>query len=434
LTVWPRYDKTAADEKLPPGVQGTLAEARMKAALRALVCLAAFCALSAVSSNAHAYAWMIRHGFAECGGCHVDPMGGETLTGMGRVAGQTLLSSDFGGQSPSNAAMFMFGLKEPDAVRLGGSFRALSIYDFDTNNPRVFPMQMDFYGAVSAGRFVLGASLGASHASARYEHSSKAKLVGNVADEGFILVSRNHWLGYRVTDDLMIRLGRINLPFGVRTPDHTMWARSETQTDRESDQQHGVSVVYSSGRFRGELMGTPGNFQMPLKYLTYGYSGYLEYSIDTDLAVGVSSLLLNAIKELYSVTDNSVGQRSRLRQAHGVTGRYTPFKELVLLAEANVLKRTGSSIGYVGFATADLEPFRGLHLALSGEFLNRGELNSEFLGQSTRQPEGPGRGQTRLGLWSTINWFLFPHLDLRVDLVTRQRRPAMLQTQLHFYL
>jgi len=407
----------------------------MKAVVRALFCVAAFCALSACSRSAHAYAWMIRHGFAECGGCHIDPMGGETLTGMGRVTGQTLLASDFGGKQPSNAAMFLYGIQEPDDVRLGGSFRALSIYQFNTNNPRVFPMQMDFYGAVSAGRFVLGASIGASHASARYEHSSKAKLIGNVEDEGFIMVSRNHWLGYKITDDLMVRAGRINLPFGMRTPDHTMWARAETQTDRESDQMHGVSVVYSSHRFRGELMFTPGNFQVPSKYLTYGYSGYLEYSLDTNATIGVSSLLMQARREIYAVEDQVAGQRSVLRQAHGLTGRYTPFKPLVFLAEADMIKRTGSSVGYVGFGTADVEPLRGLHLALTGEFLNRGELDSEDLGEGgVRQPDGPGRGETRFGLWNTINWFLLPHVDLRVDLVLRQDRPTVLQSQIHFYL
>jgi hypothetical protein len=416
-----------------PGTQDR-SQSRTKAVLRALLCLVAFCTLNTFSRSAHAYAWMIRHGYAECGGCHIDPMGGETLTGMGRVMGQTLMASDFGGKSPSNAAMFLYGVKEPDDVRLGGSFRALSIYDFRANNPRVFPMQMDLYGAVSAGRFVMGASIGASRASGRYEHSSKARLLGTVEDGAFLLVSRNHWLGYKLTDDLMVRAGRINLPFGIRTPDHTLWARAETMTDRESDQQHGVSVVYSSGRFRGELLGTPGNFQIPAKYLTYGYSGYLEYSIDTDLAVGVSSLLLNARREIFTVDDVVEGQRSILRQAHGVTARYVPFKELVILAEADALKRTGSALGYVGFATADLEPLRGLHLALTGEVLNRGELNPENLGETSRQPEGPGRGDTRYGLWSTLNWFLLPHLDLRVDLVLRERRPGMLQTQLHFYL
>jgi hypothetical protein len=44
-----------------------------------------------------------------------------------------------------------------------------------------------------------------------------------------------------------------------------------------------------------------------------------------------------------------------------------------------MLKRTGAGIGYVGFATFDLEPLRGLHLALTGEVLNRGKPNAEVL-------------------------------------------------------
>ena len=85
-------------------------------------------------------------------------------------------------------------------------------------------------------------------------------------------------------------------------------------------------------------------------------------------------------------------------------------------------------------ATADVEPVRGLHFALTGELLNRGAPDPEDLGEGVREVTGPGRGDTRLGLWGTINWFLLPHLDLRVDLVTRQRRATMLQAQLHFYL
>src|SRR6187402_1417041 len=148
---------------------------RVSTALRTVVFLLALVGATLTSKSAHAYAWMIRHGFSECGGCHVDPMGGETLTGMGRVMGQTLMTSQYGGQTPTDAAMFLYGIPEPDNVRLGGSFRGLSIYDFDTNNPRVFPMQMDLYGAAFAGNFVFAASLGVSRASARYEHSSKAK-------------------------------------------------------------------------------------------------------------------------------------------------------------------------------------------------------------------------------------------------------------------
>lgn len=382
---------------------------------------------------AHAYAWMIRHGFADCSSCHIEPMGGSTLTGMGRVAGQTLMASALGGGSPSDAALFAFGVREPEGLRLGGSFRGMSIYDVDKKSVSAFPMQMDHHGAVMVDGWILAYSIGASRASKRYEHSSKAKVFGKIEDEGLIGVSRYHWLGYRLTDHLMVRAGRINLPFGIRTPDHTLWVRSETRTDQESDQQHGASLTYASGRFRGELMASIGNLQLgDAGYWEQGYSGFFEYSIAARLAVGVSSLLLSPRRELAPIPGEMIERnepRQRLiRQAHGVTARYSPFRELVLLGEMDLLDESRSGIGYVGVGTADYEPLRGLHLAITGEMLDRGAREHDL------DREGLGRGERRLGLWGTLNWFVFPHIELRVDWVMRQRRAPTLLSQLHIYL
>ncbi|HTV17408.1 MAG TPA: hypothetical protein VMG12_02020, partial [Polyangiaceae bacterium] len=241
--------------------------ARRCQASRTAVCRLAFwltlvAAQLLVVRPAHAYAWMIRHGFAECGGCHVDPMGGETLTGMGRVMGERLLAQPWSSSPPTELAEFAFGVVEPDDVRFGGSLRGMLTSDRETDRTVAFPMQTDLYGAAFFQRFTLGLSVGLSRASDRYEHASKAKLIGDVADEGLLLVSRNHWLGYAVTDQLMVRAGRINLPFGIRGPEHTAWVRSETLTDRESDQLHGVSAVYSGGALRGEVMAALGNLQV----------------------------------------------------------------------------------------------------------------------------------------------------------------------------
>ena len=377
-------------------------------------------AKSLYASPAHAYAWMIRHGYAECGGCHVDPMGGETLTGMGRVMGESRLGQPWSSAPPSDLAKFLFGVTEPDDVRLGGSVRAMSIVDLDTSRTSAFPMQADLYGAGFAGRFTLALSLGVSRASSRYEHASKARLVGDIENEGVLFVSRNHWLGYHVNDDVMLRAGRMNLPFGLRMPEHVLWIRSETQTDRESDQQHGVSVVYTAGALRGELMASLGNFQIqPDGIRERGYSGHVEYLLEPKLALGVSSLVLFAQRE------RELDQGAVVRHAHGLTARYAPWKKWVVLAEADVLKATNLDLGFVGMAMMDFEPFQALHLAATGELLNRGGAD---LGAS------PGRGDTRIGGWLSANWFFGPHLDLRVDFVMRQSRAQMLQTQLHFYL
>ena len=150
----------------------------------------------------------------------------------------------------------------------------------------------------------------------------------------------------------------------------------------------------------------------------------------------MSSTVTYQQKDPLTVRDNITSyQRAILRQAHGLTARYAPFQELVILAEADLMKKRGSGLGYVGFGTADFEPFKGVHFALTGEVLNRGKPDPEDLGAGVEySAEGPGRGETRLGVWGTINWFLLPHLDLRVDVVSRGSRATMLQSQLHFYL
>ncbi|HEX7668009.1 MAG TPA: hypothetical protein VF395_00390, partial [Polyangiaceae bacterium] len=76
------------------------------------------------SSTSQAYPWMIRHGFAKCASCHTDPMGGETLTGFGRVMSDTTLSTRWdGSKDPTKNAELFFGVEEPRALSLGGSFR-----------------------------------------------------------------------------------------------------------------------------------------------------------------------------------------------------------------------------------------------------------------------------------------------------------------------
>ena len=373
------------------------------------------------ASSAHAYPWMIRHGFAQCGSCHVDPMGGETLTGMGRVMGETLLAMPWSESTPTDAGKFLFGVTEPENLHLGGSLRVMSLTSFESAKFRTFPMQADLTGAGTVGAFTLAGSIGVSRASDRYEHSSKARVFGDVEDEHYIMVARNYWLGYRFSRGWMVRAGRLNLPFGIRTSEHTMWVRSETLTDRESDQDHGVSALYAAGRWRGEFMISLGNFQRPDDALRErGYSGHLEYLLAEDFALGVSSLVLRSEHEL-NVDDGPV-----VRQAHGLTARYVVAEPVVLLAEADLLAKTSTSLGYVGMATLDFEFLQGLHLATTGELLDRGN--------SSGVEAGLGRGKPDLGAWFTVDWFFAPHFELRTDLVLRQQRGQTLQAQLHMYL
>ncbi len=77
--------------------------------MRGLCTLALLLALT-LPLRAHAYPWMIRHHYTNCGSCHVDPSGGGILTTYGRAQSELLLAmrwhpaSAEGEVSPSRAS------------------------------------------------------------------------------------------------------------------------------------------------------------------------------------------------------------------------------------------------------------------------------------------------------------------------------------------
>lgn len=368
---------------------------------------------------------MIKHGYAKCGTCHTDPSGGETLSHMGRLQSQRLLSFRNEGEVElAESSKFLFGLiEEPDVLRLGGSYRHMFLYTARDGATaaelRNFPMQADLYGTLRAGELMLGLSLGVARGIEGSAHVRGAQINQELGD-GWIVLSRSHFIGLWLAEHTLLRVGRLNLPFGVRVPEHVLWAREATRTDRESDQQHGASLSYSGGPIHAEAMVIIGNFQVnPDRFRERGFALTFEYLIDPTLAVGVSSLLTR------TTDDRLTRERNAIRYAHGLNTRLGLSRKLSILAEVDVLKEQGRGLGYVGFVQPDFEPIQGVHLLLTGEVLNPGALE---------QVQGAaGSGDVRYGVWGSLAWFFATHFDLRVDVVSRQQAPLTVQSQLHFY-
>lgn len=370
---------------------------------------------------------MIKHGFSKCGSCHTDPAGGETLTGMGRASVERFLSSGGGdSDAPSASSQFLFGaIDEPEDVRLGGSYRHLFLYTAGVEGYpstfRQFPMQLDVYGAARFGPLVIGGSLGVARGIEGSAHVRAAQLNREDGD-GFILLSRNHYVGLWLQDDTLLRVGRLNLPFGIRIPEHVMWAREATRTDRESDQQHGAALTYSGGRWRADAMIVIGNFQLnPDRFRERGFAGTLEYLLTPTLAVGASALLTRAQEDAQTRVNNSV------RYLYGLNARYGLSPKLALLGEMDVLKEAGRKSGLTGFVQADYEPLRGLHFILTGEVLDQGLLDRDDV------LPVPGAGSPRYGAWISLAWFFLNHFELRLDGVMHQDDVFHGQAQAHFF-
>lgn len=391
--------------------------ARSRSFVRILFWIAVL-AFFLVPRRADAYTWMIRHDYGGCASCHADPSGGGPLTEYGRAQGDLLLRMHYGTatEEAPKSAEFLFGLvPTPDWLLAGGDIRTMGLATKPNSAPLTTDfllMQADVRAAIVAGAFRAGASVGVISTD-----SSAASIVGPV-------VSREHWAGYTFLDGaLLVRGGRINMPYGIRSIEHTLFVRSDTRTDLNDSQQHGVAVAYTGDKFRGEILGIAGNYQIqPDAYRQRGYSGFLEYQPINRLALGVSSLVTHANKDLYL----HIGD---LRQAHGVFIRAAPARPIVLLAEGDLvlhaLDGPANQTGYAVMLQADLEPIQGLHFVSTLEMKNSGTANTGI----------------SYGAWGGANWFFLPHADVRIDAMEQRLAlgPSTLNVtsymaQLHLYL
>lgn len=358
----------------------------------------------------------------------MDPSGSGLLTAYGREQGEEELTMRYHPTSPDApepSAGFLFGaLDTPEWLLLGAGFRA-GFLDTKVNGapagtpgapasgwtPSLILMQADLRGGIRAGGFRASASLGVVN------DNSYASVVGN-------LVSREHWVGYAFDhDSFLIRAGRITLPFGIRSIEHTLWIRQETRTDINDTQEHGAAFAYTSHLIRGEVMGILGNYQIsPDRNRQRGYSALIEVTPLPNVAFGASSLLTHTAADIQL-------HAADLRQAHGLFVRAAPVPPLVLLAEGDLLVNSpagGSTTkGFTSAVQGDVEPVTGLHLILTGETLT---------------PGGTGTA-TSYGGWAAVDWFCLRRTDLRVDFMWRkmafgtERLDALaVLVQAHMYL
>jgi hypothetical protein len=286
---------------------------------------------------------------------------------------------------------------------------------------------MDVYGQAQFGSFKMGGSIGLARVAAGSPYARPAQITANQGDQ-WNLISRSHYVGYEISTELQLRAGRLNMPFGVRIPEHTMWVRQATRTDRESSQQHGLSISYNADSFRLELLGIAGNYQInPDKYRERGYAGYFEYYLTPKTILGVNSLTT------YAQQDRVILRRPMVRGAHGAMLRSVIGESVMFSAEANALYNTGNELGYVGFGQIDWEATQGLHFMLTGEILDAGHKDPQYYPVSA-PARAPGAGKPKLGGWVTASWWFLPHFDVRLDAIQRQGEDLSILAQLHVYL
>lgn len=366
----------------------------------AIAAASLFVALLLTSTPAQAYPWMIRHHYAACSTCHYDPSGAGAITDYGRAVADQVIRMGGDEQSASGdlppRAGFLYGLYRPPAwLDLGGDFRVMGLSQKVRGAPlqqRLIWMQLDGSATLHGGGFVASGTLGYA------PEGALGAAITRGSEQN--LVSRQHWLGYQLPTEteLMLRVGRMNLPFGLRTIEHTLWTKAYTHTNINDAQQYGASLYVGAGKLRGELMTIAGNLQLrPDRYRERGYSLYLELEALEGLALGVSSLVTH--RDL-----DPVALAETWRQAHGAFGRWaTPYQPLVFLTEWDYVFESSRDAfhkrGLVSYLQADWEPVQGAHFLVTGEANHVGIKN----------PAWSYAG------WLSYAWFFGGHGDVRLD-------------------
>lgn len=427
-TLAPGLDRPDAPPAKEPSLRTERGSRWAMSGVLAVLFLAGCAVVVLGSSSSAAFPTMVRHGYVSCQACHVDPSGGGQLTLYGRAQSDLLVRwhwdpSVLEEREPPTG--FLFGLLElPDVLNLSGNVRGGGLYNETTEGKgaglRPVLMVADANATVRFDRFVAHASVGYG-----LRNVGPAVVLSPNGGPDNALVARELWVGARFFDEqLTLRAGRIQMPFGLRNNEHVSLVRSLTRTDTNVHQQTGVAASWNGEGWRGEVMALLGNYQIrPDVYRERGGAGFFELALAPELALGVSSLATWAGADI----DRNI---PLLRQAHGAFLRYAPARWLALLGEADLLldwsPDDGLRAGAVGWLQADFEPWQGIHLIPA--------LEAAHVDFRTGWPT--------LGAWLSASWFALPQTELRLDAIYRQtpiaapRRNGVFTAlaQIHFFL
>jgi hypothetical protein len=376
-------------------------------------------------ATARAYPWMIRHDYTGCAVCHVDPSGAGLLTDYGRAQNVLLMqmfpTPPSGGAEVPKYAGFAFGVfPMPDWLLAQVTFRGAEFWLSATTpgeggQPSVTATQQMFIMMLLDARAEIKFGIFRAYGSIGWgttPFTLPAAIISN-PEATSELLSRDYWVGLQFDDNLLLRVGRLNLPYGLRNVEHTAWVRNNTLTDINYSQQTGLSLAFDNGHVRTEVMAIVGNFNIsPDAYRQRGFSGLVEVPVATRATVGFSALITRAELSLIPPPPRPDGQPGQpglpgLRQDYAVFGRWAPIEPIVFMLEGDLFfnNNLGSGVVQTNGATwlqMDWEPIQGIHFAPAVETLN-----------------SYGVSGTGIGTWLTIDWFCLPHTDIRLDGVYR---------------
>lgn len=225
--------------------------------------------------SAHAYPEMIRHNYVNCTSCHVSPSGGGVLNDYGRELSKEVLST----WSKDGEQAFIYGfLKSKENLKLGGDYRSAVIYQDQPSFKEIrgIQMQADAEAALVQDKWIALATVG-------YQDP---RIVQVWSDH---LISRRHWVGWKPSDQTLIRAGRFMIPYGINIPDHVTTIRRGLGFDQSSE-TYNIGFDIENDKWSGSATVNFGRIDRPSLNREQGAALTAAISIGESTKLGCSYL------------------------------------------------------------------------------------------------------------------------------------------------
>lgn len=319
-----------------------------------------------------AYPDNIGFGYRNCITCHFNGFGGGPLNDYGRalfantIASRAMINDGYDDEKlTEDSGFFMGPSRGPWWWKPGVKYRGL----FIQTNPgsgqavnRYIHMQTELSSAILFDQdqnFIIVGNIGYLPPPTRLKDSGETISP---------FISREYYGRYKLNDKWWLYLGYMDKVYGLRTNDHTSFARSRTGV-AQNDQTHGFAAEWINDKQEAGVHVFLGNMNQPADLRQKGISGLYEIEVGEKRAAGVS---LMTSRNNY-VNWNRLGVHYKQGFGEGTS----------LIGEFGLLENTGlgtdttKRLGSYFFSQSLIRLIRGYHLMMQFE-----HYNEEFKAES----------------------------------------------------
>lgn len=339
--------------------------------------------------GAEAYPSFIGYGYTSCLVCHFNAFGNGALTDYGRAVGASAIAakpfwSSKTDEQLAESSGFLGATALPDFVRFQADYRGLILASDLTRTVtrRYVPM-------VAGATLVLRTNETKFYAVGNLGYAATPATYPKKKPSPGHLITREHYLGWRITERAGVQAGLMDMVYGIRVPDHVAYSRAKTLV-AQNDQTHGVAFHYGAETWETGLHAFAGNLLQDKDLRLVGVSSLAEFDVAEKWRLGGS----------VSVAGNSL----RSRRMASVQTRVGAGEGNSVMFETGFIHQRAdvTSFGQYAFFQSMTRAFRGFHVLLTGEYY-------------TERAFEPSARVFRFG--PAIQYFPFQRAELRVDLL-----------------